>query len=135
MVAASPYLPLDKIWDDGHDIRVFGLDLLGRPLAEDRAALAALGHESTMQGEVALSAGALKSDAGRVEWSLTPDTNGRVTKIAVQIGPYEIPSNVPAMDALFVTKWGQPTLGHELHFHVEPYQIVEFHDKDIWVTE
>jgi hypothetical protein len=140
VVAARPYLPLSKVWDDGHDIRVFGLDLLGKPIADDVAALAALGLEGmpTVDDDkhVLRSTGSPMSDAGAIEWSLESNENTRVTKLTVVIGPYEVPSNVPAMDALFVEKWGKPTMvGRQMRFPVEPHQIVEFHDKDIWITE
>ena len=138
IVAARPYLPLSKVWDDGPDIRVFGLDLLGKPLADDVAALDALGLETrpTDDKHVMRSTGSPMSDAGAVEWSLESNENSRVTKLTVVIGPYDVPSNVPAMDARFVEKWGRPTMvGRQLRFPVEPHQIVEYHDKDIWITE
>jgi hypothetical protein len=139
VVEARPYLPLEKIWDEGHDVRVFGIDLLGKPLTDDLAALAALGIDGTTQPDgdkqVTRNDGAITSDAGTVEWSLESNANGRVTMIAVRIGPYDVPSNVPAMDALFVEKWGKPTFDRVLHFPVDQHQIVEFPDKDIHVTE
>lgn len=133
LVDARMYLPLSKIWDRGHDVRVFGLDLIGRPLADDVAAIRKVGLEVELAAPGARRDGILMTDAGPVDWSLEGDP---VNKITVQIGPYEIPVNNKAVEALYVEKWGAPTRAQgKLEFHVDPHHVVEFPDKEVWITE
>ena len=143
IVAEHPFISLTKIFDDRNDVRVFGLDVLHRPLGDVVADLKKLGFDPATSVQDAskgtkftFSQAHIYCEAGKIEMTLDSNADNIVTQFSVKLGPYELPDRQKDVLALYEKKWGEPKReGREVRYPSEHPKIVQYFDKSIGISD
>ena len=123
-ITAQPIRAFDAVVDDGTDVKVFGVDVIGRPMADVATDLAKHGVDvhrtpDAMNGAWMAADDPPATDLGPVGFSMRAQGDPlAVVSYSLRFSTHEVDNGQATVFARLVKKWGQPDeMGPNIRFH------------------